>query len=195
MRRLQQLSANNDEAVAKPPPPPSKIRNVAVRRRADQLRRAVSRGRWRKAIVITNVLRSFSRWRTALSKPQMARTDDDLVFIARWLMTLNVKFFQALTNTALVSLSRYLTLTVVPEGETVVRQGEKGSTFYIIVRGACDVHVPRSGAGAGGGAKKLKSKQIDGVLSAAEILQAVSLCFLSCPMQNLLPLCHQGVLV
>ena len=75
----------------------------------------------------------------SLMREPAERNDDDVQMIVR--ATADIKFFQRLTQSQHVELCREMGHIVVPGETTLFKQGDEGSTFYIVYRGCCKLYA------------------------------------------------------
>ena len=76
----------------------------------------------------------------ALARGPAARSVDDLKLIEG--ATADVKFFERLSRDQHLELCRVMTHELVDKESVVFSQGDEGTTFYIIYKGAATVYVP-----------------------------------------------------
>ena len=76
----------------------------------------------------------------ALARGPAARSVDDLKLIES--ATADVKFFERLSRDQHLELCRVMTHELVDKESVVFSQGDEGTTFYIIYKGAATVYVP-----------------------------------------------------
>ena len=74
----------------------------------------------------------------ALTKRPEARSDDDLDMLQK--ATSDVKFFGRLEKSQHRELCRVMRYELVPKETVLFSQGDEGTTFYIVFRGAVDIN-------------------------------------------------------
>jgi CRP-like cAMP-binding protein len=88
-------------------------------------------------------------WLNALTKPSFDRTVEELVTTFRRLRQL--KAFKSLSDFVLKELCTVMQYTTLDPGRVVFRQGDHGTSWYIIIRGRVNVNVERVSNPTGGG--------------------------------------------
>jgi hypothetical protein len=80
-----------------------------------------------------------------LAKLPEARTNGEVEQVFVWFVKKQTKFFNSLSNdstlrkAALVDICRNATRQICQPEEVVIRQGDLGDSFYVILNGTCDV--------------------------------------------------------
>ncbi|EDO49032.1 predicted protein, partial [Nematostella vectensis] len=81
-----------------------------------------------------------------LSKPSEQRDDADLEHIICWFRQRS-PLFKLLEDDALLDIIKNVTLTRYRKDNIIMRQGEKGNCFYIILKGSVSVYAKQDGDG------------------------------------------------
>lgn len=99
---------------------------------------------------VQDTLKKDSKWRTAqkllsarrvFSKPLSRRTDIEARVAAQWLSAKHLKFLTTLSPTVLPALCKSFVYQAARDGQEIVKQGDEGTVFYLIMEGRVAVRV------------------------------------------------------
>lgn len=87
----------------------------------------------------------FESVTATLTKKAEDRSAEECFFFAEWIMGLNIPIFENLHETTVKALGKYSSIRKYASGENVVRQGEAGRSFKVLVEGELDVILNKDG--------------------------------------------------
>lgn len=79
------------------------------------------------------------------------RTEEDIEVLFAWVQSMKIAFFQKIEPALLKHVCRVVKIMEYPKNSVVVKQGERGDTFFVIVHGSVSIYIKQDAEGEGDG--------------------------------------------